>query len=266
MEQLTKQAFLAALRQLGAYDARVADPRLGFEHAIAGRHPLEAMPGCRSVVAFIVPKPAWANNTVIAVPNTADCDAGRADLPLLHRLTYLPGHQTLSVGDLLHDRIWYAAAHLLLQHGHRSGHGAVQEKLCACESGIGVYGTSGLIIHPVLGNRFCLGVILTDAEFPPDGRLEGFDPCGGCTACAEACPGNAYQPGLPYPGNWSRTACLEARGRLEAEGRYCHECFRVCPAATLAEDQLLVRREVNSIGQRDRAVPASSSGCPPGSR
>jgi epoxyqueuosine reductase QueG len=227
MEQLTKQSFLAALRQLGAYDVRVANPRTGFEHAIAQRHPLAVMPECRSAIVFIVPKPAWANNTVIALPCDSEHESAAADLPLLHRLTRLPGYQTLSIGDLLHDRIWFAAAQLLEHHGHRAGHGAVQEKLCCHEAGIGVYGRSGLIIHPVLGNRFYPGVVLTDAEFEPDARLAGFDPCAGCERCVRACPGNAYRAGGSYPGNWSRDACLETRGRLESESTYCHECWRV---------------------------------------
>jgi epoxyqueuosine reductase QueG len=35
------------------------------------------------------------------------------------------------------------------------------DKLCAYEAGLGVYGRSGLIIHPELGNRIGIAVILT---------------------------------------------------------------------------------------------------------
>ncbi len=35
-----KQRLVSRLKQIGAYDVRIADPRVGFEHALPGRHHL----------------------------------------------------------------------------------------------------------------------------------------------------------------------------------------------------------------------------------
>ena len=85
----------------------------------------------------------------------------------------------------------------------------LQLKLSAFEAGIGVYGRSGLIIHPVLGNRIRFGGILTDAVLEPGRRLEGFDPCEDCGRCIEMCPAKAFDLTKRYPYSFSQEKCEE---------------------------------------------------------
>jgi len=51
-----KTGLIAEMRRNGAYDVRIADPRKGFEHALPGRHPLELMANCKSVIVFALPR------------------------------------------------------------------------------------------------------------------------------------------------------------------------------------------------------------------
>ena len=248
MPTLTKEELASFLMDMGAYEVRVADPCRGFEHAVPERHPLALFPDCRSVVVFIVPRTAWANNTAVAVKDPGPYGATPDRLPLAHRLFHASGWTTVSVIELLRERIWFAGSNLLRACGCRVGEGYVQEKLCAYEAGMGVYGRSGLIIHPELGNRFSPGVLLTDAAFESDQRIEGFDPCAGCHVCITACPAEAYQNGRQYPDNWSREACMAKRSQLAANGIYCHECFRACPTGMTNDGELLVVRNLRSFG------------------
>lgn len=244
---------------MGAYEVRIAEPRRGFEHAVPERHPLALFPECRSVVVFIVPRPAWANNTAVAVKAPGPLDAVPERLPLAQRLFHAPGWTTVSVIELLRERVWVAGANLLRARGHRVGRGYVPEKLCAYEAGIGVYGRSGLILHPALGNRISPGVFLTDAVFEPDPRAEDFHPCRNCRACQDACPAGAYRVGEPYHERWSRESCQAKRDQLAAAGIYCHECFRACPAGTAGDGELMAVRRLRSHGPNRRgAVEAGS--------
>jgi epoxyqueuosine reductase QueG len=261
MSTLTKEELASFLLDMGAYEVRIADPHQGFEHALPQRHPLALFPDCRSVVVFIVPRPGWANNTAIAVKDNGNVEEHPDHLPLADRLFHAPGWTAVSVTELLRQRIWLAGSNLLLAHGHQVGQGYVQEKLCAHEAGIGVYGRSGLILHPVLGNRISPGVLQTDAEFEPDPKLNGYEPCSGCSACMKACPAAAFDLEQAYPESWSREACQSKRNQLAADGIYCHECFRACPAGTAEDNELMVVRRLRNFEPNRRA--GDEMGTPP---
>lgn len=106
---------------------------------------------------------------------------------------------------------------------------------------------SGLILHPVLGNRMSLGVILTDAIIEPDPKLAGFEPCASCDLCIQNCPTGAYDPDIQYPEGWSYDTCTGKREEISATGCYCHNCFAVCPAGKLSDGDLLRIRNAVSI-------------------
>ncbi|UCD58902.1 MAG: hypothetical protein JSV16_07290 [Candidatus Hydrogenedentota bacterium] len=124
-------------------------------------------------------------------------------------------------------------------------------KLSAFEAGIGVYGRSGLIIHPVLGSRMRLGAIKTDAVLEPDGCLEGFEPCENCDLCIKMCPAKAFDLTRRYPHSWSREKCTSKRADIAEEGLYCHNCFAVCPADEFKDEELLCIKEVKSFLNRE---------------
>ena len=109
----------------------------------------------------------------------------------------------------------------------------VHAKLCAYEAGIGVYGRSGLIHHPELGNRLTIGVILTEAVLEPDGQLLDYEPCSRCRVCVAGCPGEAYGPDGDYHTGWSEERCLSSR----ATGIACGSGGRGCSVHDEFEEQ-----------------------------
>jgi hypothetical protein len=60
-----KRNLVNRLKQAGAYDARIADPRVGFEHALTGKHPLDVWSESRSIVVFAVATSPKSNNLYI---------------------------------------------------------------------------------------------------------------------------------------------------------------------------------------------------------
>ena len=247
-----KHGLVNRLKQAGAYDVRVADPNVGFQHALPGKHPLEVWPECRSVVVFAVACSPQTNNTYLG--------------------PYAPWEGNRRVGPVPEDmrsddhamdrliRIFFASMTLKgMEFLHTNGCNVfpcpqikLQLKLSAYEAGIGVYGRSGVILHPVLGNRLRLGIILTDEYLEPDGRLEGFDPCEGCDLCIKACPAKAYDPSKRYPESWSRKTCMAKRAEIASRWLYCHSCFAVCPAGEIPDEELVLIREATSFLKRDR--------------
>ncbi len=242
-----KECIKSSLRSAGAFDVGIASPLAGYDRAVAGYSPREIWPPCRSIVVFAVAMTPWSNNTFVGplapgegprplgpVPSTVCSD--RYAMNRLARQIAAP--------------VTLAALAFLEQSGHASSLRTVQCKLNGYLAGLGVYGKSGLLIHPVLGNRMCLGAVMTDAEMEPDSPLVGFDPCRDCSLCIDACPAKAFSPGKDYPGSWSREACTKKRAKMEARGFYCHTCYAVCPAGTIPDDDLLSITEIRSLSPK----------------
>ncbi len=242
-----KEAIRNCLKSAGAFDVGIASPLSGYDRAVAGYSPLEIWPPCRSIVVFAVAMTPWSNNTFVGplapgqgprplgpVPSTVCSD--RFAMNRLARQITAP--------------VTLAALGFLEAGGHAFSLRGIQCKLSGYLAGLGVYGKSGLLIHPVLGNRMCLGVIMTDAEIEPDSSLDGFDPCGDCSLCISSCPAKAFTPGKRYPESWSREACTKKRAAMEARGFYCHSCFAVCPAGTIPDDDLLSITEIRSLSPK----------------
>jgi epoxyqueuosine reductase QueG len=238
-----KRQLVDRLKQAGAYDVRIADPHVGFEHALSGQHPLEVWDQCRSVVVFAVACPPQGNNTYLGpyAPWQGERYIGpvpewiQSEDHAMDRLTRLfIASITLKGMAFLSDR------------GCDVSFRRPQHKLSAFEAGIGVYGRSGLILHPVLGNRLRLGVILTDIALAPDGRLEGFAPCEDCDLCIKACPARAFDPAKSYPHSFSRQKCTSKRAEIASRALYCHNCYAVCPAGEIEDEELMAIEKAES--------------------
>lgn len=243
-----KEGLITEMKRVGAYDVGIADPRQGFEHAPEGRHPLELMPDCRSVVAFVVPRSDIPDCLFVGLRRSAPQtpDYWTWGLPTEHNELYL-GHR---LAFLFTAYVILKAASYLSEWGYRTveqcdkerpDQPMLPEKLCAYEAGLGVYGRSGLILHPELGNRIVIGALLTDAQLEADGKLQGFDPCHGCDDCVRACPAGAYGDDGSYHGVWSREKCETTRQALMARGySWCNLCWTICPRGEYGHDELFV--------------------------
>jgi len=70
--------------------------------------------------------------------------------------------------------------------------GELSHRHIAAEAGLGIIGVPSICVTPRFGPRCYFITVLTEAELPPDPRLD-WDPCGGdCEdACVTACPNQA---------------------------------------------------------------------------
>ncbi len=116
--------------------------------------------------------------------------------------------------------------------------GRVFEKAWARKSGIGWQGKNSLIINPVLGSFFFLGIVYTTEEFEPDKSIE--DACGNCQKCITSCPTGAINDTRSIDSKlclsyWLNEASRngeipEAIRSLNKEWVYgCDLCQDVCP-------------------------------------
>ena len=240
------------LKQAAAYEVRVANPEIGFEHVLPGNHPLELWEQCKSVVVFAVAASHQSNNTYIGpyAPWQGQRNVGPVPLDIQSEEHAFDRVNRLFIASLtlkLTGLLQIEGYQFVVANASRGVPLLPQLKLMAYEAGIGVYGRSGVIIHPELGNRLRLGAVLTDAELAPDGRLEGFEPCEGCDLCIRLCPAQAFDPAKAYPESYSREKCVPKRAQIAARGYYCHNCFAVCPAGEFADEELLKYAEVPSF-------------------
>jgi epoxyqueuosine reductase QueG len=246
-----KIALVKRLKQVGAYDVRVADPRIGFEHGLEDKHPLVFWPACKSIVVYSVPTSPEANNTYMGPYSVWDGDRNLGPVPdnlasseyALTRLSQLFMSSVTLKGMMFLQNKGYETRHPEIE---------IQLKLCACEAGLGVYGHSGLILHPDLGNRMILGAILTNALLEPDPPLENFTPCKDCSICIKGCPAHAYDESKEYPDSWSKAKCMAKRKEILKKGLFCHNCFAACPAGRLNDDELFLKKEAASVSRRRR--------------
>jgi epoxyqueuosine reductase len=114
--------------------------------------------------------------------------------------------------------------------------GPVQERVYAQYAGLGWIGKNTCLINEDLGSWIFLSEIICSLPLVPD--TPGFDQCGSCARCLEACPTGA----LVEAGVLDSTRCLsyltiELKGAIpgehrEAVGRHaygCDICQEVCP-------------------------------------
>ena len=131
--------------------------------------------------------------------------------------------------------------------------GPVQERVFAEQAGLGWIGKNTCLINPGAGSWTFLAAAFTNADLAPD--QPGFDQCGTCTRCLDACPTGA----IVEPYVLDATRCLsyltiESRGGVDERLRPairqqvygCDICQDVCPwnrRAAVSEDPAWQPRE-----------------------
>jgi len=261
-----KKGLVNRLKWIGAYDVRIADPRVGFEPLLPGRlppevwkplpverfyrHPLDLWKECRSIVVFAVACSPKVNNLYLGL--YAPWKSAERKLGPVPSYIQSDDYAMDRLVRIFIKSITLEGMAFLRRHGcdvsfEYYGFNMPGIKMAAYEAGIGVYGRAGFIIHPVLGSRIRLGAIMTNAELEPDGRLEGFNPCEDCDLCIKACPAKAFDPTKQYPYSYDRAKCMAKRAEIAKKGFYCHNCYAVCPAGQLKDEELLSIKEARSI-------------------
>ncbi len=115
---------------------------------------------------------------------------------------------------------------------------AMPHKTVAARAGLGWIGKCALLVTERFGSAIRLTSVLTDA--PLECRSEMPEPkCGGCTVCADACPGMAvsgklWRAGCDRDEIFDAAACrLKAReisrSALGEAITICGKCIEVCP-------------------------------------
>lgn len=204
----------------------IADAQ-GFAHALPGWHPRDLMPKCESVI--VLGHPLFQH-------------------PLqMEERTYIVNRSWFDVQRLVSRQIdtWKGELFGLLD---RCGWGVASfgvfrpttlptfsYRLAQVEAGIGVYGRAGACIHPDYGSYYRVGVLLTEAKLTPtDGkRLDGFQPCDGCSECGRVCPIRAIdvskEPGVGYDRERCMRFIMRMSERSGTRAYICAQCYRLCP-------------------------------------
>jgi len=221
-----KSDLVSAMKAAGAFEVKIADPTTGFIHGIPSRNPLSLFPGCRSVVSFMIPNPAYA---------TGSDPRENKEYPYTHPLVML-----------LLNAVYHAGAAVLAREGFgvygdftaKPVAEQIQNKLCAYEAGIGSYGRSGLILHPELGSRVVLFAFLTTASLPADAKAPEY--CTGCRSCERACPGACFDGTKTYPDAFSPDVCHRTREiSKQKNGTDCQTCVDICPVTKRTNEELI---------------------------
>jgi len=194
-----------------------------FEGAPGGFHPLDILPGCRSVVVLAIPFPA---STLQARTNAPYTLVRNLMVDRLDRLTtglasWLEARGAVAVP------IPSADPYDHWDEDKTEGRGILSLKHAAVRAGLGIMGRNTLLINDRYGNMIWLGAVLTRAELEPD-PLAGYQGClEGCSLCLEACPQRALD-GVTI----NQKLCRERSTSTTPGGGWvlsCNICRKVCP-------------------------------------
>lgn len=164
-----------------------------FEGAPEGMHPVEFLPGCKSVISVGVRLLDGAVQTIFR--NFEDGKAAAQNIYGAYGYTIAPNFHLFSAVyniALFIERKTRAVA-TPTQVGPLQGGISISQRHAAVAAGIAEFGWHGLALTPGFGPRNRFGAVLTTAELVPDPMSRGPALCNPekCGICTSVCPGRA---------------------------------------------------------------------------
>ncbi len=191
-----------------------------FASAPEGYHPLDAWPGCRSVISFACRFPAAGascKNDVIYT-RVRNSVTGKMDAIALDLCIELEKQGIACVPIPTNESRW----------DEKTGRwrSIVSQKHAAQAAGLGTIGRHSLLITPELGSMVWLGCVLCGEELEADLIREPV--CDNCGKCVEVCPAHALDgKELVQQACWDHAFGDDPEKRVWRIS--CHACRDVCP-------------------------------------
>ena len=191
-----------------------------FASAPEGYHPLDAWPGCRSVISFACRFPAAGascKNDVIYT-RVRNSVTGKMDAIALDLCIELEKQGIACVPIPTNESRW----------DEKTGRwrSIVSQKHAAQAAGLGTIGRHSLLITPELGRMVWLGCVLCGEELEADLIREPV--CDNCGKCVEVCPAHALDgKELVQQACWDHAFGDDPEKRVWRIA--CHACRDVCP-------------------------------------
>jgi epoxyqueuosine reductase QueG len=213
----------------------------GFGDALPDWHPKELMPKCESVVVFGHPlfKHPLHMEKRTFIANQSWWDANRL----------VSNQITMWRDELFGLFCGFGLGVACFGVFRPTTAPTFSYRLAQVEAGVGVYGRAGACINPDYGCYYRVGVLLTEAKLTPTNgsHLDGFNPCKGCSECANVCPIRAIdvskEPGAGYDRERCMRFILKMSERSGIAAKICGQCFSVCPWS------------MGRIGKRQQQLP-----------
>ncbi|NLG04604.1 MAG: epoxyqueuosine reductase [Clostridia bacterium] len=209
-----------------------------FADAPNGFHPLDVLPGCKSVIVFakrFLAGTLKSNSTIpyTIVRNVLSDRLDKMSVALCEEMEKqnIVAIPTGTIGPSEYDAKTGRTRNI------------VSAKHAAAAAGLGVIGKNSLLITPEYGNMVWLTVVLTEAELEADPMLENTFCSKKCHICIDACPSHAISADNP---EMQQNICWEyAFGEPEEGGEWrikCFKCRTSCPHCFGSVNSMLINQ------------------------
>lgn len=191
-----------------------------FHDAPRGYHPLDVMPGCKSVISFGCRFPVGTLLCRSHAPYTRvrNSITPKMDAIALDFCMEMERNGMLCAPIPTNEAQWD-------EKTNRS-RSIISLKHAAQAAGLGTIGRHSLLITPEFGSMIWLGAVLCAQELEPDAMKAPV--CTRCNLCVNACPVNALETQ-----EMNQQICWDyAFGTDEGSQTWrisCHQCRDVCP-------------------------------------
>lgn len=196
-----------------------------FEDAPEGFHPLDVLPGCKSVIVFAKRFLAGSLKSSSTIPYTIVRNVLSDQLDKMS-VAFCEEMERCNVVALPTGTIGPSEADPKTGRSRN----IISGKHAAVAAGLGVIGKNSLLITPEYGNMIWLTAVLTEAELEADPMLENTYCNEKCHLCIDACPSQALSLGNPEMDQ--NTCWKHAFGETEEGGDWrikCFKCRAACP-------------------------------------